>query len=88
MWLRYLLNHKLYVIPEKLVLYRWHEGDSSANISFLSSETIIRNWNEIYHIYSQQIEMIEDDFFIKVFHDMLLKKAGHTHEEVMCEKFF
>lgn len=88
LWLRYLLKHKLYVLPEKLTFYRWHESDSTANISFLSSEAIIRNWNEIYHIYSEQIELIEDIFFIEVFRDMLLKKEICTHEEVMCEKFF
>lgn len=88
LWLRYLLDHKLYVIPEKLVLYRWHENDSTSNISVLSGESIIRNWNETFHIYERQIEMIPDNFFKNAFMDNLLRKKAMTHEEIMCEKFF
>lgn len=88
LWMRYLLHHKIYVIPEKLVFYRWHEKDGIANISAGSKDTYIRTWNEKMHILSEQIELIEDEFFVKVFEKNLLKKAPLTHEEVMCEKFF
>lgn len=88
LWLRYLLKHKLYVLPEKLTFYRWHAEDGMANLSYLSNEAIIQNWNESYHIFSEQIEWIEDDFFIKAFEERLLNKSCNTHEDVMCEKFF
>lgn len=88
LWLRYLLKHKLYVIQEKLTFYRWHANDGTANLSYLSNEAIISNWNESYHIFSEQIERIEDAFFVKAFEERLLNKACHTHEAVMCEKFF
>lgn len=88
LWLRFLLNHKLYVIQEKLTFYRWHANDGTANLSYLSNEAIISNWNESYHIFSEQIEWIEDAFFIKAFEERLLNRDCNTHEAVMCEKFF
>ena len=80
LWMRYLLQHKIYVMPEKLIFYRWHEGDGTANISAGS--------NEKMHILSEQIELVADDFFVRAFESNLLKKGSLTHEEVMCEKFF
>lgn len=88
LWLRYLLNHKLAVLPEKLLYYRWHAKDETANISAPSTATLVRTFNEIHHMYSSIIEQIEDKLFIKTFYKQLLRKELNSHEEVMCEKFF
>lgn len=87
LWMRYLHNHKLYIMPEKLLLYRWHESDEHANISAASDATIVRDRNEMMHIFRSQIEDIPDELFVEAFADNLMRKSLNTHEEVMCEKF-
>lgn len=88
LWIRYMLKHDLYIIPEQLLYYRWHVEDAVVNISAPTRETFTRTSNELEYMYSELIEKFDDDFFIRVFHKYFKNKECHTTEQVMCEKFF
>lgn len=87
LWLRLLLNHKIYIMPEKLLMYRWHISDVDHNISAPSTRGDICTYNEMHHMYGNMIEMIPDEFFVKAFANKLFHSECRTHEQIMCERF-
>ncbi len=88
LWIRFLLQHDMYIIPEQLVYYRWHADDGTGNMSAPSLSTFVRTSSELEYMYSELIEKFEDDFFVKVFAKHFRNQNCTTHEEIMCEKFF
>lgn len=86
LWLRILLNHEIYIIPEKLLFYRWHISDIQHNISAPSDRSEIATYNEMHHVFGTMIEMIPDDYFLEAFGDKLFLPECHTHEQIMCER--
>lgn len=86
LWLRILLNHEIYIMPEQLLFYRWHVSDEHHNISAPSTRGEICTYNEMHHMFGMMIETIPDDYFIMTFGDKLFFPDCHTHEQIMCER--
>jgi glycosyltransferase involved in cell wall biosynthesis len=87
LWIRIAKHYEIYVLPEKLINYRWFLSDTP-NASASNSGTLTRGLFEIYRIFSQFNQDISDELFCKAFADDMFNKNAKTHEEIACERAF
>lgn len=88
LWLCFLLETDIYVVPQVLMKFRWHLSGGNQNESAPSRENNIRTKNEQADILSYMFENMPDELFLQAFGDELVHPDACSHEEIICEKFF
>lgn len=86
LWIRILLNDKIYVIEDSLVKYRYVVN--AGNVSQSTTKNDFRLWNEAEAIITFLFENISDEDFIKGFSECFTKKDIQNSTQIVCEKFF
>ena len=84
LWMRVLMECEVYVLQEKLTLYRRFNGGN--NLSTVSIKTQIRDRHETQYIRDSYLENISDDFFVAVFKKWMRNPNAKGHERIKCEK--
>ena len=84
LWLRILQKYNIYVIPEKLYIYRRFDG--SGSISQMSEVNIRRTLFEYAWCVGHTILSMEPKLFKFVFRNELRNKEVSTELEISCEK--
>lgn len=86
LWVRLLLNNKVFIVKSPLVRYRVVE--KSNNVSKNCEKNNLRLWNEGEEILLHLIENISDEDFLVAFEEELSGKKIDTPTQILCEKFF
>lgn len=81
-WMRLLTVTPIFILPERLTLYRQHQESNSD----MSQDKWIGHDTEKMRLLYKTIEMCPDDLFLEAFSDKLHLIGKHTHEEVEIEK--
>lgn len=81
-WMRLLTVTPLYILPDRLTLYRHHQESNSD----MSDEKWTAHDSEKVRLLYKTINMCPDDLFLEAFSDKLHLIGKHTHEEVEIEK--
>jgi glycosyltransferase involved in cell wall biosynthesis len=87
LWLRMLSETPVYILQEKLTMYRRFSEDGK-NLSGNSKAVENRYFHERQWILASYVEQMPDESFLKVFQNDLKNKAAISHKEVLCEKAF
>lgn len=87
MWIRMVMETPIYVLPEKLIKFRWSK-DSEEQISVGSADKLRRHFNEQILIRKYLIERLSDEKFIEFFGDWFRNRESRTHLELEFEKAF
>lgn len=87
-WFYILMESNIGMVEECLVKQRFHSSKKTENISYPSVEQSINAARERVMIASNIIEKLNDEDFLNMYRDMLLRPDASTHLEVICEKFF
>lgn len=88
MWVRLVQKHKIHIIEEELLNFRWHSSENTTNVSIPAPENFARVLNEECYMWWEVISDMEEEYFRNTFDYRLLNKQPQTAEEVKCEKFF
>lgn len=87
LWLRILCETSIYVLQEKLTLYRRFKKKGK-NLSSPSQDVQNGEHHEMQWILESVINGMPDERFITVFKERLRKKDATSHKEILCEKAF
>lgn len=81
-WMRLLTVCPIYILPQKLMFYRVHNGNNSKVLR----ENSIAHDNEMVRVIYRSINCCPDKLFLEAFADKLHFDGEHTHEETEIEK--
>lgn len=87
LWIRIVKQYDIYVLPEKLMNYRWFTS-GSRNVSASSPPTLARGTYEIYLIMSHFYDDISDELFYEAFSKDMYYDKAKSHLELACERAF
>lgn len=88
MWIRIVQEHEIIMLEEKLTRIRVVNLSTRKNVSSISRDNLIRHFNEEAYVWYKEIGNMDDDYFIKAFHEQLIDENAHNKVDIMCEKFF
>lgn len=86
-WVRFTKKFSFGILEEPLIKYR-RLLNSEINISSYSETHDTRFFNEYMYIRYHFFDDMEDDLFIRTFHEFFHCPDSHTPEELLCEKAF
>lgn len=87
LWIRIAKHFDIYVLPEKLINYRWFLTNTP-NASASNTGTLTRGLYESFRVMSQFNDGISDDLFCEAFRNDMFNTQAKTHAEVACERAF
>lgn len=87
LWFRILLKEDVYVLHEKLTLYR-RFNEEGINLSSINDNTQRRDLHETQWICDDIIHRLSDQDFIKIFSKDMINKYAISEKEIICEKAF
>lgn len=85
LWVRLLLNNKIFIIESPLVRYRVVE--KANNVSKNCEKNNFRLWNEGEEILLHLVENISDEDFLEMFEEEFLGQNIETKTQILCGKF-
>jgi glycosyltransferase involved in cell wall biosynthesis len=85
LWIRIAKFYDIYVIPQKLINYRWFLKKVS-NSSASSPKTLTRGRMEIYLVFTKFNDNLSDDLFYEAFHEDFYQKDAKSHNQLSCER--
>lgn len=88
MWLNLIQESGIHIIEKRLTYFRVHDDGDNKNMSAQTKENIYRHLVEENYIHYGIIKNMDNQFFVKTFEDVLVKKDLADEKEIMCEKFF
>lgn len=87
LWIRIVSSYPIYVIPERLIKFRW-DIEKKEQVSSATELHTIRSFNEQALIREQMIERLSDEQFICFYQSEFRNPSSHTHLELEFEKAF
>lgn len=87
LWIRLLGEGAVYVLQEKLTLYR-RFNEQGKNLSTISMETQNRDLHEMQWIQDSYIRKLSTEKFIQVFSQDMRNPQARSEKEILCEKAF
>ncbi|MEI3218715.1 MAG: glycosyltransferase [Lachnoclostridium sp.] len=87
LWIRIVTEAPIYVLPEKLTFFRWHE-DEKGQVSSVTREHVTQNYNEQLFVRRDLIERLSDEQLIRTFQMDFRNPLSRSHEELEFEKAF
>lgn len=87
LWVRIVTEYPIYVIPEKLIRFRW-DVNKQEQISSATEKHLIRSFNEQMLIRKQMIDRLSDEQILLFFKSEFQKKTSSSHLELEFEKAF
>lgn len=87
LWIRIVTETPIYVLPEKLTLFRWHE-DGQGQVSSVTREHVAQNYNEQLFVRRDLVERLSDEQFLRTFREDFRNPLSASHEEQEFEKAF
>lgn len=85
MWIELLQEKEIYVMPERLVYFSWHNNE---NMSAATETNVFRHVTENTGMWFQEIKDMDRGCFIKAFERELTGKEIIDDIDLMCEKYF
>lgn len=85
LWIRIAKYYDIYVIPKKLINYRWFLT-GTPNASASNSAVATRGLLEAYLVFTKFNDDISDQLFYEAFHEDFFYGEAKTHEEMECER--
>ena len=85
LWVRIVTEHPIYVLPEKLIRFRW-DINKQEQVSSATEKNLIRSFNEQMLIRKQMIDRLSDEQMLLFFKSEFQKKTSSSHLEVEFEK--
>lgn len=86
MWVQLLMKHPIHILQEPLTFQRWfadQQNTSAGTSSNLSRMVVEEAW-----ILHYMIVNMADEMFLASFGDLFRCRDSHTHEELVCERYF
>ncbi len=86
LWVRFLQKYQLYIVPERLTIYRRHEN----NLSDPQNKGVIgTNIAELENIWFEFMRYVPDELFMQSFYpEVKIEKGSELyHTEISCRKF-
>lgn len=87
LWVRIVTEHPIYVLPEKLIRFRW-DINKQEQVSSATEKNLIRSFNEQMLIRKQMIDRLSDEQMLLFFKSEFQKKTSSSHLELEFEKAF
>lgn len=87
LWFRVVMEAQIYVLPEKLTLYR-RFSNKRKNLSDINPDTQRRDQHETQWICEDIIKRIPKELFKKAFINDMINPNSKSEEEIICEKAF
>ena len=87
LWLRMITEGPIYVLPERLIQFRW-DMKKKDQISIATKENSIRAFNEQVLIKKHLMERLSDENLIEFFGEQFRNKNSRSHLELEFERAF
>ena len=88
LWIQIVQEYEIIMLEETLTHIRVVNDEFRKNVSSLSSENLIRHFNEESYVWYKVITNMNNEFFLKAFKENLINVNAKTEQEIICEKFF
>lgn len=86
LWLRIAELSDLYIIPEKLTVYRWFRDGSNASSPTVQTDN--RSNYEFGYVIAHYFDRMSDEDFTEAFGAHFIYKGAKSKSELECEKIF
>lgn len=87
MWVMLAQQKDIVMLEERLTQIRTINNKERINVSALTKENLIRQFNEESYMWYKVISQMDDEIFLKAFSKQLIDNQAKSATEVMCEKF-
>ncbi len=84
LWMQLIQVSEFYVLPEKLLRYRWY----AQNTSIPNSTGASRTYQEYFQLYLQLFQSMDSALFCQAFSSLFRCQDSSTPQELACEQAF